>query len=95
MDSKSTTITMSSSNADALGFKYSSLSSPITLAANTTYFLMSSETSGGDQWYDLDSPVFLGAGASVNGPIWTSDGTTFTAYTPRITSYGPVNLLYT
>ena len=91
----STTIDMSSGSADALGFKYASLSSPITLAANATYFLMSSETSGGDQWYDLDSTVFLGTGASVNGPVWTSDGTTFTAYTPRTTSYGPVNLLHT
>ncbi|HLI71706.1 MAG TPA: hypothetical protein VKV19_18265 [Ktedonobacteraceae bacterium] len=55
---------------------------------------MSSETSGGDQWYDLDNTVFLGAGASVNRLLWTSDGTTFTAYTPMIQSYGPVNLLY-
>jgi O-glycosyl hydrolase len=91
----STSIDMSRGSADRLGFKYASLSSPIVLAAHTTYFLMSSETNGGDQWYDLDSTVLLGAGASVNGPAWTSDGTTFTAYTPRSTSYGPVNLLHT
>jgi len=33
-------------------FKYEALGSPVTLQANTTYFLFSEETSGGDYWHD-------------------------------------------
>ncbi|MFA7345158.1 MAG: DUF4082 domain-containing protein, partial [Terrimicrobiaceae bacterium] len=35
-----------------VGFKYATLATPVTLAANTAYYVMSQETSGGDQWYD-------------------------------------------
>ncbi|MDT5014136.1 MAG: hypothetical protein QOD39_296, partial [Mycobacterium sp.] len=34
-------------------FKYADLPAPVTLAANTSYYLTSSESFGGDQWYDL------------------------------------------
>ena len=33
-------------------FKYEPLASPVVLQANTTYFLFSDETSGGDYWHD-------------------------------------------
>lgn len=33
-------------------FVYTALGSPITLLANTAYYLASQETAGGDQWYD-------------------------------------------
>ncbi len=35
-------------------FKYVSLASPVTLQANTAYYVVSQEASGGDQWYDTD-----------------------------------------
>jgi len=35
-----------------VGFKYATLTTPVTLAANTAYYLMSQETSGGDWWCD-------------------------------------------
>ena len=36
-------------------FVYRGLTAPITLAANTTYFILSQETAGGDQWYDFEA----------------------------------------
>ena len=34
-------------------FTYVQLPSPVTLTANTSYFLVSTETAGGDFWYDI------------------------------------------
>jgi len=34
------------------GFRYTALPSPVTLAANSRYFLLSQETAGGDHWLD-------------------------------------------
>ena len=38
-------------------FKYAPLPSPVTLAANTTYYVVSMETAGGDTWYDYYGTV--------------------------------------
>jgi O-glycosyl hydrolase len=80
---------------DGLGFVYGRLSSPVTLAANTSYVLLSSETSGGDSWFDLDTSVRLASGARTEGPAYRpSGGGPFTVYTSVPgASYGPVNLL--
>lgn len=54
---------------DGLGFQYANLSSPIGLAANTTYYLVSSETNGGDPWFDADSTVTTGSGVTGTEPV--------------------------
>lgn len=51
-------VTVATSGATAGAFAYTTLSSPVTLAANSYYFLLTQETSGGDQWYDY--PAILG-----------------------------------
>jgi hypothetical protein len=48
------------------GFKYVALAAPITLAANTAYYLVSQETSGGDQWYDSNTVLTTTTLATVN-----------------------------
>jgi hypothetical protein len=48
------------------GFKYVTLAAPITLAANTAYYLVSQETSGGDQWYDSNTVLTTTTLATVN-----------------------------
>ena len=51
-------------------FVYANLLSPIVLNANTTYYVLSQETSGGDQWYDFNTTATTGWVASLNGAVW-------------------------
>ncbi|MBL9156454.1 MAG: fibronectin type III domain-containing protein [Verrucomicrobiales bacterium] len=46
---------------------YGSLPALVTLAANSRYYLLSQETAGGDQWYDIRLP---NAGAANGYYIW-------------------------
>lgn len=78
---------------DGLGFQYASLATPIDLAANTGYYLVSSETSGGDPFFDADSTATVGDGATAVAPVWSTNGTTWTTYQDPGQLYGPVNLL--
>ncbi|MHB8521579.1 MAG: RHS repeat-associated core domain-containing protein [Limisphaerales bacterium] len=77
-------------------FAYATLSSPITLAANTTYAIMTQETSGGDYWYDLSSlSVTLSGDASGAWACYASPPPPYTlAFGGSGFSYGPVNLQY-
>ena len=74
-------------------FTYAALSTPVTLSASKTYYVLTQETSGGDQWYDDDTTVQTSADATGTGPIygtgsWASAGSTGH-------SYGPVDVKYT
>jgi O-glycosyl hydrolase len=87
--------TGAAADPDPLGFSYQDLDSPVTLAADTTYVLVSEETSGGDPFFDADTAVGLAAGFTAEGPAWRS-GTSgaFTVYASDPgQSYGPVSLL--
>jgi hypothetical protein len=55
-------------------FKYVSLGSPVSLQANTAYYLVSQEASGGDQWYDTGTVSSTAAGA-VNNSIYCFNNT--------------------
>lgn len=73
-------------------FKYAALASPVTLTANTSYFLLSQETAGADQWYDVSQVAGTNV-ANVNGSAYN----TYFGYTttpPSNTSYVPVSFLY-
>ncbi len=72
-------------------YTYQTLATAVTLAANTAYYLVSQETSGGDQWYDY-SPVTPSAAATISGPVYFA-GSYFVVAAPGY-SYVPVNLLY-
>ncbi|MBS0174759.1 MAG: beta-propeller fold lactonase family protein, partial [Nitrospira sp.] len=89
----SVTITLNSGmTADQLN--YANLSTPVTLAANTSYYLLSQETSGGDQWYDL-SAVTPSAAASVDlAAVWLS-GFGYHGVGAVNQSFVPVSLAYT
>ena len=76
-------------------FKYLTLpAGPLTLQANTTYYLVSQETAGGDQWYNF-GPVTGTAVANVNGPVYTDGANNYNAVggLPG-QSYVPVSFLY-
>lgn len=76
-------------------FNYVALSNPVTLAANTAYYLVSEETTGGDYWHDSNTAVTTDAIAACNGPV-SGTGNTFTveSSTPN-TSYVPLDFRYT
>jgi len=75
-------------------FKYATLASPVVLAANTNYWLMSQETFGGDSWSDLNTTVTTTSVATVNSAAYgTGPGAWFAIAGPNQT-YGPVNFKY-
>ena len=52
-------------------FKYGSLANPVTLSANTSYYLVSQEDYNGDQWYDCDSHVTTTSVATCDGFVYS------------------------
>jgi len=73
-------------------FRYADLASPVTLQANTAYYLVSLEVSGGDQWYDFGN-VPTTSVATVNNAVYF-DGASWHAFGGPNTSYVPPNFLY-
>lgn len=83
-------------DGDVGEFRYGALPKAITLPANTSYYLVSQETSGEDQWHDyFDTSVNTTSVISVDGPVWNSVGTwNFILNLPNNT-YVPLDLKYT
>ena len=75
-------------------YKFGNLASGVTLLANTTYYLVSQETAGGDQWYDY-GPVTSTSVATVTGPTYMDQFGNYVAVTVLgAQSYVPVSFLY-
>ena len=72
-------------------FMYNNLPSLVTLSPNTTYFLLSQEVSGGDQWYDQDTTVQTSGVADVTGPAY---GAPYASFVSSNHMYGPLDLRY-
>jgi 6-phosphogluconolactonase (cycloisomerase 2 family) len=87
-------VTVDLSSGTAGQFTYAQLASPVTLAPNTSYYLISQETDGGDQFFDLGSVTPTSAVAVDSGIVF-STLTGYIAVGPPNDSYVPVNLLYT
>jgi hypothetical protein len=76
-------------------FKYTTLAVPVTLTANTTYYLMCAETEGIDRFYDNNAVVQTTSAASVTGAVHSPTGTSNWAVFPGAgRTYGPVDILY-
>jgi hypothetical protein len=76
-------------------FKYENLASPVTLAANTSYYIASEETAAGDSWYDSNTSISWSVLATVNGRVSSADGTNWTtqgAAPPFV--YGPLDFKF-
>ena len=75
-------------------YAYANLASPVALSANTTYYLVSQETAGGDSWYDL-GPVTSTSVAQVVGPVYSNGGGNLVTVSglPNY-SYVPVSFTY-
>jgi hypothetical protein len=86
------TATLAMAGCTGGAYAYVTLSSPLTLAPNTTYYLVTLEVSGGDQWYDY-GPVTTSSVGSVNYPAYSAGGAYVLVQAPGY-AYGPVNFLY-
>ncbi|MET0650390.1 MAG: Ig-like domain-containing protein [Pyrinomonadaceae bacterium] len=76
------------------GFKYVALAAPVTLAANTAYYLVSQETSGGDQWYDSNTVLTTTSVAAVNNAV-QRPSSSWVAVGGANNSHVPVDFKYT
>ena len=75
-------------------FVYGNLGGSVTLNANTTYYIVSQETQGGDQWYDWNTTIQTANVAAETTSIWSSDGATYNHLGPANQSFVPVDFEY-
>jgi RHS repeat-associated protein len=87
------TTVVNTSGATAGQFVYASLAAPVTLSANTTYYVVSQEASGGDQWYNYpNGTMVFNSLASGTGAAWAYNNSTTYYVGPNLPqSYVPVN----
>ncbi|MBV8902183.1 MAG: hypothetical protein JOZ22_00980 [Acidobacteriia bacterium] len=74
-------------------FVYGSLPFPVTLNANTLYYILTQETAGGDQWYDYNTTVQTTSVAGVVAAAYNS-GSSYVAPGTSGQTYGPVSFQY-
>jgi hypothetical protein len=72
-------------------FAFGQLTSPVTLNANTAYYVISEETNGGDLWHGYLSALTTSSEITVNNAVSYSGGS-FTQIGGTGNSYGPVAL---
>ena len=88
-------VTVNTSGTPAGAFVYGNLSSPVTLAASTIYYVASSETNGGDQSYNDVGTVLTTTGvAAINRGIYSPDNITWNIHGSGSVSYGPLSFGY-
>lgn len=80
-------------------FVYANLAAPVTLAANSVYYLVTQETAGGDMWYDFNTQLTTTNVATITSGVYHSTPSTtatggyiLTGITDQ--SYGPVDMQY-
>ncbi|MEO8426037.1 MAG: Ig-like domain-containing protein, partial [Verrucomicrobiota bacterium] len=88
-------VSLSMAGGSAGQFVYANLPGAITLAPNTSYYLVSQETPGGDQWAYDDAMVTTTSDATCDGAALRSVGSpwTFRPY-PLKNTFGPVSFKY-
>ena len=86
-------VSVSMSGGTPGSFVYGNLASPVTLSAGATYYILSQEASGGDQWYDYNTTVQTTSVASVTSAAFGS-GSPYSAAGSAGQTYAPVDFLY-
>jgi hypothetical protein len=75
-------------------FKYSKLTSPVTLSAGRRYYVLSEEFAGGDPFFEQDTTVVTRPDATVQTGIDSSGPGVFTPAGGPGHTYGPVSFQY-
>ncbi|HLG98216.1 MAG TPA: hypothetical protein VKX49_18005 [Bryobacteraceae bacterium] len=87
-------VSVSMSGGTAGSFVYANLSTPVVLSPNTTYFVLTQETAGGDQWYDYNTAASTSWVAGLNGAVY-GNGAPYTVVASSAGHlYGPVDFKY-
>jgi fibronectin type 3 domain-containing protein len=74
---------------------YVALAAPVTLAANSQYYVASLEVAGQDSWYSYNTPVVTTAAAAAETAVYSNNGTTWVPYGASGSySYVPVGFIY-
>lgn len=94
LDVPGTTVSVSTAGCTPGTFVYQALASPVTLAQNASYFLVSQETSGGDFWWDVSQVFFNSTYANVTGPVFSSTPGQYVSYALPGQSYLPVDFQF-
>ncbi len=87
-------VSVPTSGGTAGTLAYANLPASVTLSANTTYYVVSQETQGGDAWYDVNTSIQTTAVAAENTGIYSYDGASYSGYGAANQSYGPIGFLY-
>lgn len=85
-------VTVSMAGGQVEGYVYAPLPAPVTLAAGGTYYLLSSEVTGGDTWLDIDTAVTANPAAVVKSGAWANPTGGVSVHGEPGMSYGTVNL---
>jgi len=88
--------TLDMSLGSAGGFTFVKLGSPVVLSASGTYYMISSEANGGDEWHDDVSGMNVTptTAITVTGSVYSSGSGVPTLATPDVHSYGRPNFKY-
>jgi hypothetical protein len=87
-------VAISMAGGSANQMKYQALGSPVTLNANTSYYIVSEEFVGGDQWYDSTSTITGSGAVVVDGSASSPNGTSWTVGGTQGHSFGLVDFVY-
>jgi RHS repeat-associated protein len=91
-DVSGTLVTVSMTGGTNGQYMYAALTSPVTLLASHSYYLVSNETHSGDQWYGNTTTVTTTSAVTVNG--WAANTGSWTSGTTAGQSYVGVDLQY-
>jgi VCBS repeat-containing protein len=83
--------TVGSSNGSPGTFVYSNLLAPVTLQANTNYYIVSLETSGADSWYDKNTTAQTTNVGTIAAAVY---GTPYIIAGSVGNTFGPVDFKY-
>lgn len=86
-----TVVDLSAANVPDKAFAYGLLQNPVTLSANTQYYVISQEST--EPFYDLDTTVLTTAAATVVSAVFGDGVAAYTRSGGPGQTYGPVDLL--
>jgi len=86
-------VSLSLNGATAGQYAFAALSSPVILLPGSSYFLLSQETSGGDQWCNYGA-IAASPFGSVSGPAYGTGNSYLAPSNNPNSSYVPVNFLF-
>src|SRR5215469_5750722 len=88
-------VSLNTSGGTAGQFVYNAFTNPITLNANTTYYVLSQETAAGDQFYDANTTAQTTTDATLAGPVFATNPPAYTPATGQASrTYGPLDFTY-